>query len=224
MVTSRRRSRLADSIQAELLRLFVAGTPARAAAGVVGVNRHTATLFFHKLRELIAARLAAETPELLSGEIEVDESYFGGRRKGKRGRGASGKVPVFGLLKRGGKVHAVVIPDAASRTLVPIIRARIMPDSIVYTDSFASYDVLDVSEFRHHRVNHSERFVDNRTHINGIENFWNQAKRHRRRYNGIPRQHFALYLKECEWRFNYRPTSRLLATLQDWLERWHPTC
>ena len=224
MVIARRRSPLPGSIQVELLRLFVAGTPARAAVGLVGVNRHTATLFFHKLREVIASRLAAEAPALLSGEIEVDESYFGGRRKGRRGRGAGGKVPVFGLLKRGGKVHAVVIPDAASRTLVPIIRARIMPDSIVYTDSFASYDVLDVSEFHHHRVNHSERFVDRRTHINGIENFWNQAKRHLRRYNGIPRQHFELYLKECEWRFNYRPTRRLMATLQAWLDGQAPTC
>jgi transposase len=92
MITSRRRSRLPDSIQCALLLLFVAGTPARAAAGVVGVNRYTATLFFHKLRKLIAVRLAAEAPELLSGEIEIDESYFDGRRKGKRGRGAGGKV------------------------------------------------------------------------------------------------------------------------------------
>ncbi len=77
---------------------FVAGATARTAADLVGVNRHTATLYFHKLRELIALRLA-ETEPWLSGEIEVDESYFGGSRKGKRGRGAAGKVPVFGLLK-----------------------------------------------------------------------------------------------------------------------------
>ena len=62
------------------------------------MNRNTAILFYHKLREVIFAALAAEAPELLAGEIEVDESYFGGHRKGKRGRGAAGKVPVFGLL------------------------------------------------------------------------------------------------------------------------------
>lgn len=101
----------------------------------------------------------------------MDESSFGGHRKGKRGRGAAGKVPVFGLLKRGGLVHAVMIPDAKSRTLMGIIRERIKPDSIVYTDSFRAYDVLDVSEFQHHRINHSEEFADQRNHINGIENF-----------------------------------------------------
>ena len=70
----------------------------------------------------------------MSGEIEVDESYFGGVRKGKRGRGAAGKIPVFGLLKRDGRVHAVVIPNACSETLIPIIESKIKPDSIVYTD------------------------------------------------------------------------------------------
>jgi hypothetical protein len=63
----------------------------------------------------------------------------------------------------------------------------------------------------------TEQFADRGNHINGIENFWNQAKRHLRRYNGIPRAHFPLYLKECEWRFNYRPANRLLATLKTWL-------
>lgn len=211
----RRRSRLLPSIQLELLRLFVAGVPARTAAELAGVNRNTAILFFHKLREIIAARMAEETP-FLDGEIEVDESYFGGRRKGKRGRGAAGKVPVFGLLKRGGKVHAVMIPDAKSLTLIGIIRQRIKPDSIVYTDSFSSYDVLDVSEFHHHRINHSEAFTADRNHINGIENFWNQAKRHLAGYNGIPKAHFHLFLKECEWRFNHRPASNLLSMLRKW--------
>lgn len=157
--------------------MFVAGVPARTAAELTGVNRNTAILYYHKLREIIADRLAEDAP-FLDGEIEVDESYFGGRRKGKRGRGAAGKVPVFGLLKRGGKVHAVMIPDAKSKTLLGIIRQRILPDSVVYTDSFGSYDILDVSEFHHHRINHLKVFAIERNHINGIENFWNQAKRH----------------------------------------------
>ena len=217
MVTSRRRSRLSAVSQGALVSHFVAGTPARTAALLVGVNRHSATLFYHKLREVIAARLGAQAPERFAGEVEVDESYFGGRRKGKRGRGAGGKVPVFDLLKRGGKVHTLVIPNAAGRTLMPIMRRTIKPDAIIYTDSFAAYDVLDVSEFRHRRINHRQRFSDGGNHINGIENFWNQAKRHLRRYNGIPRQHFDLYLKECEWRFNYRPADRMMATLREWL-------
>ena len=130
MDRTRRRSRLLGSIQLELIRLFVAGVPARTAAELTGVNRNTVILYYHKLREIIAERLAEDTP-FLDGEIEVDESYFGGRRKGKRGRGAAGKVPVFGLLKRGGKVHAVMIPDAKSKTLLGIMRQRILPDSVV---------------------------------------------------------------------------------------------
>ena len=77
-----------------------------------------------------------------------------------------------------------------------------MPDSIVYTDSFSSYNALDVSEFKHLRINHSELFANGINHINGIENFWNQAKRHLRKFNGVPKEHFHLFLKECERRFN----------------------
>ncbi|WP_373852491.1 MULTISPECIES: hypothetical protein [Acetobacteraceae] len=90
---ARRRSRPVFATQRCLLAHFVAGTPARSAAEIVGVNRNTATLFYHKLREIIIAHNALEAP--LEGEIEVDESYFGGHRKGKRGRGAVGKVAVF---------------------------------------------------------------------------------------------------------------------------------
>ena len=217
MVIKRRRSRFPAAVQRELTTHFVAGVTARTAAQVVGVNRRTAILYYHKLRELIAARLEEDAPFSV-GEVEVDESYFGGVRKGKRGRGAAGKVVVFGLLKRAGKVYATMIPDTRSDTLTSIIRQRIKPDSVVYTDSYRSYDVLDVSEFRHRRVNHTEAFVERGNHINGIENFWNQAKRHLRRYNGIPRSHFNLFLKECEWRFNYRPASQLLKTLNEWIE------
>jgi len=74
---------------------------------------------------MIAQEIADETP--FDGEIEVDESYFGGSRKGKRGRGAGGKIPVFGLLKRGGKVYAKIIPDASGRTLMPFITRKIQP-------------------------------------------------------------------------------------------------
>jgi transposase len=176
MVTARRRSRLSLGIQRALVVQFVAGASARAAADLVGVNRNTAILYFQKLRELIAAKVETDSP-FLSGSIEVDESYFGGYRKGKHGRGAAGKVPVFGLLKRGGRVFTVMIPDTKHATLMPIIQNRITPDSVVYTDSYAVYDVLDVSGFHHYRIDHSDAFVRQRhNHINGIENFWAQAK------------------------------------------------
>jgi transposase len=193
------------------------GVSARTAAQTIGVNRHTATLFYHKLRELIAVKLEEEAP-FSKGDVEVDESYFGGVRKGKRGRGAAGKVVVFGLLKRGGKVYTTMIDDTRSQTLVGIIRKRVRPDSVVYTDAYRSYDNLDVSEFHHRRINHGQAFVAQGNHINGIENFWSQAKRILRRYNGIPKAHFHLFLKECEWRFNYRPASQLIRLLNEWNE------
>ena len=147
--------------------------------------------------------------------MEADESYFGGVRKGKRGRAAAGKVPVFGLLKRGGKVFAAIIPNARSRTRLPIIREQVPPDSIVYTDSFTAYDVLDVSAFHHRRVNHSKIFVTKGGHhINGMENFWNQAKRQLRRFNGITPDNFYWFLKECEWRFNNGSHQQLLTQLK----------
>ena len=93
-------------------------------------------------------------------------------------------------------------PNTQTATLLLIIRKQVKPDSIVYTDCYHSYDVLDVSEFSHLRINHSTHFAERQNHINGIENFWNQAKRHLRQFNGIPKEHFELYLKECEWRFN----------------------
>lgn len=99
-----RKIRLSVTTQARLMEHFVAGTTARCAAALVGVNRKTAAYYFHRLREIICYRLELEADHVVGGEIEVDESYFGGRRKGKRGRGAGGKVPVFGLLKRGGRV------------------------------------------------------------------------------------------------------------------------
>jgi len=210
-----RKSRLSWHKQSRLIELFVAGSTARTSAQLVGVNKTTAAYYFHRLRELILAY--SEESGLLEGEIEVDESYFGGSRKGKRGRGAAGKVPVFGLLKRNGKVYAAIIPDAKTKTLMPIIREKVQPDSIVYTDCWRGYNALDVSEFKHYRINHSELFADKHNHINGIENFWNQAKRHLRKFNGIPRDHFHLFLKECEWRFNNSDSKVQLKQLKQWV-------
>jgi len=135
---------------------------------------------------------------------------LGGVRKGLRGRGAAGKIPVFGCLERKGKVYTRVISDAKENTLMPIIRCKIIPDSIIYFDSFRSYNALDVSEFKHLRINHSKKFIQEKNHINGIENFWNRAKRHLRKFNGVPKNKFNLFLKECESRFNYGSPKQLL--------------
>lgn len=211
------RCKLSRKHQHRLLEFFVLEVTARSAADLLGIQPNTAALFYHKIRQVIAAQLEQLAEEIFGGEVELDESYFGGARKGKRGRGTAGKVVVFGLLKRGDKVYTKIIHDTKTNTLMPIIRNKIAPDSIVYTDSYHSYNALDVSEFHHFRINHSTHFSEEKTnHINGIENFWNQAKRVLRKYNGIPKQNFHLFLKECEFRFNFGTPKQQLAILKKW--------
>ena len=215
-----KKSKLSWYKQEQLIDYFIAGSTARCASELVGVHRNSAILYFRRLREIIAYELEHEAGEYFYGEIEVDESYFGGVRKGKRGRGSAGKVPVFGLLKRGGKVYTKVIPNAKSETLLPIIEKKVIPDSIVYSDSWKGYHALDVSEFKHLRINHKKKFADGYNHINGIENFWNQAKRHMRKFNGIPKKNFVLYLKECEWRFNHSDFKSQKKQLKQWAKQY----
>ena len=120
-----RHCRLRDKQQDRLAEFFVAGVTARTAAELLGIHRNSAAYFYHRLREIIAKQLEKDSP--LAGQIEVDESYFGGHRKGWHGRGAAGKVPVFGLLKRGGRVYTAIIPDTKRTTLMPIIQGKIVP-------------------------------------------------------------------------------------------------
>lgn len=187
-----------------LVRLFALEVPARRAAKDIGVHHHTAERIYQRIRLALVA--TCEREALLSrGVHEVDESYFGGYRKGKRGRGAAGKVTVFGILKRNGRVHTTPVPDVTKTTLRAIIREKIPAGSTIYSDSLHSYDGLITDGYRHYRINHGKTFAaTKRRHINGIENFWAFAKTRLRRYYGTRRSHFPLYLKEMEFRFNHR--------------------
>lgn len=98
------RCKLSQTQQLRLLEFFVAQVTARSAADLLEIQPNTAALYYRKLRQIIVQQLEREAQEQFDGAVELDESYFGGVRKGKRGRGAAGKVVVFGLLKRGGKV------------------------------------------------------------------------------------------------------------------------
>ena len=177
--------KLSKNTQRKLLEYFVLEVTARSAADLLGIQPNSAALFYRKIRTIIAYHLELEADEVFEGHVELDESYFGGARKGKRGRGAAGKTAVFGILKRGGKVYTKVVVDTKASTLMPIITSKIAPDSVVYTDCYRSYNALDVSGFYHERINHSRLFATGKNHINGVENFWNQAKRVLRKYNRI---------------------------------------
>ena len=171
--------KLSKRVKKKLLEFFVLQVTARSAADLLDIQPNSAILFYRKIRMVINHHLALAADEVFEGSIELDESYFGGWCKGRRGRGAAGKVVVFRILKRNGRVYTVVVDNAKSNTF-----------------SLSSYDKLDVSGFIHYRINHSKEFADRRNHINGIENFWNQAKRVLRKYNGIDRKSFPLFLKE----------------------------
>jgi transposase len=210
-----RRSRLTDEQTERLLEHFVAGTPARAAAGLAGVNRNTARQFYHRMRELIAQQLERANP--LQGEFASAGNNLAGveRRKGARRRAVS--VPIFGLYARDGKVHTVLVRNEQSESAPPAPEAGVRLDAIVYADTYAGRAALDVSGFRHRRIGEAKRIARGRPQIDSIESFWSQAKRHLRRYNGIPSQHLHLFLKECEWRFNYGTPTQLLKVLRAWI-------
>jgi transposase len=142
------------------------------------------------------------------GEIELDESYFGGRRRGKRGRGAVGKVPVFGLLERNGRVKVEVVRDVSSESLLDLTVKTVRRGSLVYTDQFKGYDALVLCGYRHLRVNHSkgqrQRWSRGQVYINGLEGFWSYAKERLLKHHGVSPERFPLYLKEMEFRYNHR--------------------
>lgn len=178
--------------------------PAYKLAHDLGVDYKTITRVYQQLRETIY-HVAELEGKKLSGEIEMDESYFGGRRKGRRGRGAKGKSIVFGLLERDGRIYTRVVEGVSADDLMTVIRKKTRKGSVYYTDKFRSYNSLK-RWGKHHTVNHSKSMVDKRTknHINGIEGFWSYAKHILYNYRGVSKYHFPMYLKEVEYRFNHR--------------------
>ena len=182
---------------------FCVDIPACKTASLLGYNRHTLERYYTLFREGIL-EYQHETMSPFTGEVELDESYFGARRvRGKRGRGAAGKTPVFGVLKRGEKVFITVVRSCSKRELIPIIKGQILKESTIYTDGWKAYDGLILNGYDHYRVYHSENeFARGKCHINGIESFWSYAKRRLAKFNGIASARFVLYLKECEFRFN----------------------
>ena len=139
--------KLSKRVQKKLLVFFVLQVTARSAVDILGIQPNSAILIYRKIRMVISHYLALVADEVFEGPVELDESYFGGRRKGRRGRGAAGKVVVFGILKRNGRVYTVVVDNVKSDTLMTVIKQKIMPDSIVYMDSLSSYDKPGVSGF-----------------------------------------------------------------------------
>ena len=201
------------SVQKSLARLrreiailvgFYQQQPAYRLASDLKVDVKVVTRVYQRLRQALFHVAELEGQKLV-GEIELDESYFGGRRKGQRGRGAAGKAIVFGLLEREGRVYTKVVQNVTAETLMSHIKAQTRKGSVYYTDAFRGYQSLR-RYGKHHVVSHSKQFVDRRTknHINGIEGFWSYAKHILYNYRGVSKYHFPMYLKEIEYRYNHR--------------------
>jgi len=175
----------------------------------LGVTQKTAWFMLHRLR----LAMQTGTFEKLSGEVEADETFIGGKarnmHKKKReekihGRGSSGKVAIMGLLERPGEVRAKVVPDTKSRTLQVEVRENVEPGSAVYTDALRSYKGLD-PEYVHQVVDHAEKYAEGKVHVNGLENFWSLLKRcFNGTYVSVEPFHLFRYLDEQAFRFNER--------------------
>ena len=209
------RSRISEKKFREIMKYFSLDLEATKIAQLSNLSRNSINKILLATRERIAEVCERESP--VKGEIEVDESYFGGRRiKGLRGRGATGKLPVFGLLKRQGKVYTEVIDDCSKATIQAIIRGKVQIESIIHSDGWKAYDgLVDLGFKKHYRVNHSSnQFASKSSHINGIESFWAFAKYRLAKFKGISERTFYLHLKECEFRFNYRQNNLYLLLLK----------
>ena len=146
--------------------------------------------------------------------FEIDESYFGSKRvRGKRGRGAANKTPVFGMLKRDGKVYTQIVKNCSANELLPILKEfSELDSSTIYSDCWKAYDgLVDYGVKAHYRVKHSKNeFANGKNHINGIENFQGYAKHRLAKFKGIKKGNFLLHLKECEFRYNTKTTQENL--------------
>jgi len=178
-----------------------------------GVTYKTAWRIFKQTRSLLA-----ETDLQLQGThgVEMDEAYFGGKRKGQRGRPPSGdlkKKCVVGVVERKGRVVAVAANDATRDTLHGIAKERILPDSTVFTDELASYNGLeDINGYQHRRINHSAGvYVVGDVHTNTIEGFWSLVKRGIGGvYHSVGSKYLQSYLDEYSFRYNRRDQGNLI--------------
>ena len=208
--------RISPYWKGRLLEYFCLGVPAYRLRFQVPADRKTIQRWFRLFREVIYDQQITEL-SMLSGEIEMDETMFGGKRPGKRGWGAAGKHIVFGIYQRSGKVLTFPIASRSKQQLVPLMTAYTMPGSLYYTDDWHAYTSLAIRG-NHVVITKDKGRPKGRNHINSIEGFWSYAKHWLYQYRGVPKQYFHLYLKETEWRFNHRDKN-LIPLLRKYLNQ-----
>ena len=187
----------------EILKYFCLDETANKTSIYTKISINTINKIYDKIRQKIfLAHIRQE--EKSFGEFELDESYFRAKRiRDKRGRETAGKTPVFGLLKRDGKIYVEIVKNCTKEQLMPIIQGKILEGSTINTDGWKAYDGLILNGYTHHRVFHSHNeFARGKNHVNGIESFWSYCKRRLAKFNGLTNEKFILHLKESEFRFN----------------------
>jgi transposase len=181
------------------------GVAAKEVERQTGVTYKTAWRICHELRKLMAA---ADHKGPLSGHVEIDETYVGGVAKGGATKAFTNKTVVFAMVERDGKMRAGPVPDVSQYTLEPIIRANVMPGTIISTDEHPTYSDLKRSGFVHETVNHSAKeYVRGIHHTNTLEGHWSHFKRAvRGTHIHISSKHMWKYVAEFSYRRNMRHT------------------
>jgi transposase-like protein len=186
----------------------------------LGVHYETAWRMFNKIRNEV---MAQET-EQLSGEVEADETFIGGkpresdrRRRAKLGWNAqtdywNRKAIVFAAVERGGRIRAEVVPDSRASTVVPRAQQYILPGSMVFTDEFFAYERLGKTGYTHRRIKHKARiYVDGDVHTQTIDGFFGNMKSGiKGNYHAISHKWLQGYVNEFVWRYNRRDDRRAM--------------
>jgi len=177
------------------------GVAAKEIQRQTGVTYKTAWRMQRQIRKLMKP---GNDP--LSGTVELDDTYIGGKRPGKRGRGASGKTPVIGMVERNGNVKANVMSNLKKQSVKPFISKNIEQKSTIYSDEFLSYNDLYKYNLNHDVIKHKvKEYVRGKVHTNTIEGFWSQLKRSiHGTYHSVSPQHLQLYVDEFAYRYNHR--------------------
>lgn len=182
------------------------GVSAKELQRQLGVTYKTAWRMGHEIRKHMAT---VDGDDPLSGDIEADETYIGGKTKavkGQRGRGTPGKTIVFGMLDRDGDVITKVVPDTTMYTLHNLIEENVGKGSTIHTDEYRSYNKLDEKGYEHKRVNHSKKeYATEDTHVNSLEGYWARLKLSiRGTHVHVSSKHLSSYAGEFEYRYNSR--------------------
>ena len=193
--------RISNQAKKKLLECFVWGAPAYRLRFRGPASRPTTERFFRTIRKVLS--IAEECTQPFEGVIECDETTFGGKRPGKRGWGAAGKIIVLGILQRNGIVRVFPLPRRKNRIIRELISRHTKPGSLYYTDDWYAYASLGLRG-NHVVVRKEKGKPKGRNHINGIEGFWSYAKHWLYHYRGVPQKFFHFYSAEISFRFNHR--------------------